>query len=242
MATHVEPAAAPRAAIWEDFIDIFYAPGAVFRRRETGSVFVPLAVVTILCAVLFYLNSGALQPVFDAEFDRQMSLAMRQNPNIPPEAVERMRSIGMRFQQLGMLIFIPIAIFGVGITTWLAGKLVDAKQTFRAAMIVAAYAYAPRILDTVLHGVQGLFLDPAQLDGRFRLSLGVGRFLDPDTVSPLLLAVVGRIDLITIWITVLVAIGLCVTGRIPMRKAAIAAAIVWLVGGVPGILGALRAM
>lgn len=240
--THVEPAATPRAAIWEDFIDIFYAPGAVFRRRENGSVFIPLAVVTILCGVLFYLNSGALQPVFDAEFDRQMSFVMRQNPNIPPEAVDRMRSIGMRFQQVGMLVFIPLAIFGVGVTTWLSGKLVDAKQTFRAAMIVAAYAYAPRILDTVLHGIQGLFLDPAQLDGRFRLSLGVGRFLDPDTVSPLLLAVVGRIDVITIWITVLVAIGLCVTGRVPMRKAAIAAAIVWVVGGLPLIFGAIRAM
>ena len=242
MATHVEPAVTPRASIWEDFIDIFYAPGAVFRRRENGSFFVPLAVVTIVCAALFYLNSGALQPLFDAEFDRQMSIAMRQNPNIPPEAVERMRAIGMRFQQLGMLIFIPLAIVGIGVTTWLAGKVVDAKQTFRAAMVVAAYAYVPRILDTVLHGLQGLFLDPTQLDGRFRLSLGVGRFLDPDTVSPLLLAVVGRIDLITLWITVLIAIGICVTGRIPLRRAAIAAAIVWVVGGLPLILGALRAM
>lgn len=242
MAAHVEPAATPRAAIWEDFIDIFYAPGAVFRRRENGSVFVPLAVVTILCAVLFYLNSGALQPMFDAEFDRQMSVAMRQNPNIPPEAVERIRGFGMRMQQVGMFIFIPLAIVGVGIATWLAGKLVDAKQTFRAAMVVAAYAYAPRILDMVLHGLQGLFLDPAQLDGRFRLSFGVGRFLDPDTVSPLLLAVAGRIDLITLWITVLIAIGICVTGRVPMRKAASAAALVWLVGGLPLILGALRAM
>jgi len=242
MATHVEPAATSRAAIWEDFIDIFYAPGAVFRRRENGSFFVPLVVVTIVCGVLFYLNSGALQPVFDAEFDRQMSVAMRQNPNIPPEAVERIRGFGMRMQQIGMFVFIPLAIVGVGIATWLAGKLVDAKQTFRAAMVVAAYAYAPRILDMVLHGLQGLFLDPAQLDGRFRLSIGVGRFLDPDTVSPMLLAVVGRIDLITLWITVLIAIGICVTGRIPMRKAAIAAAIVWLVGALPLILGALRAM
>jgi hypothetical protein len=74
------------------------------------------------------------------------------------------------------------------------------------------------------------------------LTFGVGRFLDPDTVSPLLLAVVGRVDLITLWITALVAIGLCVTGRIPMAKAAIAAAIVWLVGGLPLIIPALRSM
>ena len=148
----------------------------------------------------------------------------------------------MGMQQVAMFVFVPLAIFGVGVTTWLTGKLVDAKQTFRAALVVAAYSYAPRIVDSVLHGLQGLFLDPAQLDGRFRLSFGVGRFLDPDTVSPLLLAIVGRIDLITIWITVLIAIGLAVTGRIPLGKAAIAAAIVWFVGGLPLILPALRGM
>lgn len=230
------------AAIWEDFIDIFYAPSAVFRRREQGSVFIPVLIVTILCGALFYLNSGALQPMFDAEFDRQMATVMRSNPNIPPEAAERMRGIAMRIQQAGMFIFMPLAIFGVGVATWLAGKLVDAKQSFHAALIVAAYAHAPRILDQLLHGVQALLLDPSQFDGRFRFSFGVGRFLDPDTVSPLLLAVVGRLDVITIWITVLLAIGLCVTGRIPLRRAAIAAAIVWVLGGLPLIFGALRAM
>ena len=242
MATNAAPAAAPRVGIWEDFVDIFYAPSAVFRRRENGNVFIPLAVVTIVCGVLFYMNSGALQPMLDAEFDRGMAIAMRQNPKIPAEAVERIRSFAVRMQQVGTFIFFPLAIVGIGVATWLAGKLVDAKQTFRAAMIVAAYACAPRILDSVLMGLQGLFLDPAQLDGRFRLSFGVGRFLDPDTVSPLLLAIVGRVDVITIWITVLIAIGLCVTGRIPLRKAAIAAVIVWFVGGLPMIVGALRAM
>ena len=74
MATQAAPVAAPRAAIWEDFIDIFYAPSSVFRRRENGNFFIPLAVITILCGVLFYLNSGALQPMFDAEFDRAMAI------------------------------------------------------------------------------------------------------------------------------------------------------------------------
>jgi hypothetical protein len=242
MATQAAPVATPQAAIWEDFIDIFYAPSSVFRRRETGNFFIPLAVITVMCGVLFYLNSGALQPMFDAEFDRGMAMATRQNPNIPPEAVERMRGFASRMQVVMIFVFIPIAIFGVGVATWLAGKVVDAKEAFRAALMVGAYAYSPRILDGVLQGLQGLFLDPADLDGRFRLSLGVGRFLDPDLASPLLLAILGRVDLITIWITVLIAIGLSVTGRIPLRKAAIAAAIVWLVGGLPLIIPALRSM
>ncbi|MEO5739680.1 MAG: YIP1 family protein [Vicinamibacterales bacterium] len=240
MAAQAAKAATPQ--IWEDFIDIFYAPSSVFRRRENGNVFIPLAVITIMCGLLFYLNSGVLQPMFDAEFERGIAAAIRQNPKIPPEAVERMRGFAMRLQQVGMFIFLPIAMLGVGVATWLAGKLVGAKQTFRAALIVGAYAYAPRIIEGVLHGLQGLFLDPSQIDGRFRLSLGVGRFLDPDTASPLLLAIVGRTDLMTIWITVLVAIGLSVTGRVPLRKAAMAAAIVWLAGGLPLIMSALRTM
>jgi hypothetical protein len=242
MAAEAAPAAAAHAAIWEDFIDIFYAPSSVFRRRESGNFFIPIAVITLLCGALFYLNSGVLQPMFEAEFDRGMATAMRQNPNIPPEAVERMRGFALRMQQVGVFIFLPIAIFGVGVATWLAGKLLDAKQTFRAALVVGAYSYAPRIVDGVLQGIQALFLDPSRIDGRFRLSLGIGRMLDPDTVSPLVLAIVGRMDLITIWITVLIAIGISVTGRIPLRKAAIAAAIVWFIGGLPIIIPALRAM
>jgi hypothetical protein len=228
--------------VWEDFIDVFYAPASVFRRRENGSFFIPLVVVTLLFGGMFYLNSGALRPMFDAEFDRQMAVAMRDNPNMPPEAVERMRDIGARIGQVGAFVFVPIVVCCVGIATWLVGKLFDARQSFRAAMVVAAYAYVPRVLDGVSNTVQALVVDPSRMDGRFRLTWGIGRFLDPDDTPLLLLAVVGRIDVMTIWITVLLAIGLCVTGRIPLRRAAVAAAIIWFLGALPLIFQALRSM
>ena len=83
-------------------------------------------------------------------------------------------------------------------------------------------------------------MDPAALTGRFQLSLGLGRFLDPDSASPILLALLGRVDLFSIWVTVLLAIGLSVTGRIPRSRAAMAAALVWVLGGLPQLMGALR--
>lgn len=242
MAPPVDPVAAPRAAIWEDFIDIFYAPSAVFRRRENGSVFAPLIVVTLLVGAIFYLNSGALQPLFDAEFDRQMAAQMRDNPKITPEVVDRMRGFAQRVGQIGVLVFMPLAVLCIGLVTWAAGKLVDAKTSLHTALIVAAYAYVPRVLEGVINGMQALVLDLSQFNGRFRITFGPGRFLDPDTVSPVLIAVVGRLDLFTLWITVLIAIGLAVTGRIPLRRAAIAAAIVWVVGGVPLVIQAIRSM
>jgi hypothetical protein len=244
MATNTGSVATDRAAIWEDFIDIFYAPSAVFARREHGSIWIPLTVVTLLMGTLAFVNSGVMQPIVEAEFERGLAAAMRDNPNMSPEAVERMRNFGSRMAQivqLGTFVFVPIGMFVVGCALWVAGKLVDAKQSFHAALIVSAYSFIPRVVEAVVNGVQGVLLDPSQLDGRFRLSFGPGRFLDPDTASPILLAIIGRMDVFTIWITVLLAIGLSVTGKIPRLHAAVAAAIVWVAGGIPLVLQALRA-
>ncbi|MEO8624144.1 MAG: hypothetical protein ABI625_23895, partial [bacterium] len=86
----------------------------------------------------------------------------------------------------------------------------------------------------------GLLMDPASLTGQFKVSLGVGRFLDPDTTSPALLALAGRVDVFTIWVTILLVIGLSVTGKIPRGKAAVAGVIVWIVGALPTVLPALQ--
>ncbi|MDP9202387.1 MAG: hypothetical protein M3P26_10720 [Gemmatimonadota bacterium] len=56
----------------------------------------------------------------------------------------------------------------------------------------------------------------------------------------MMIALASRVDLFTIWVTVLLAIGLHVVGKIPKQQAGIAAAITWLVGALPAVLGALR--
>ena len=232
--------AAAQAAWWEDFMDIFYAPSQVYARRAGSGFGVPMLVVTVMVTILAFVNSGVMQPIMDAEFARSSAAAMRQNPQLTPEMMAKGRGIGEAIAKYGALVFVPVGIFLTGLVLWLVGKIVDAKESLSAAVMVAAYAFVPRILEGVLAGVQGLLLDPASLNGRFRLSLGVGRFLDPDTASPVLLALVGRVDVFTIWVTVLLAIGLSVTGRIPRSRAAVAAAIVWVCGAIPQLLGALR--
>src|SRR6186713_2722873 len=88
----VAPTMAPaRAAVWEDFIDIFYAPSQVFARRVAGSVWVPLLVVTIALSVIIYAISGVLEPLMSAEFDRGMAAAMRTNQQLTPEMADQFR-------------------------------------------------------------------------------------------------------------------------------------------------------
>jgi hypothetical protein len=233
------PAAKP-ASVWEDFIDIFYAPSEVYARRANSSFFLPLVVVTLLSGILFIVNSGVLAPIMDAEMGRQFAAMARKGVTLNDAQLENARRMGETFGKIGAFVFMPVGIFFTGLFLWVVGKFVDSKQTLGQGLMVAAYAFLPRVIEAVVTAVQGLVLDTSKMNGRYRISLGLGRFLDPDTASPMLLALIGRIDVFTIWVTVLLAIGLAITGKISRQRAAIAAAIVWFLGAVPSILQAAR--
>jgi hypothetical protein len=232
------PDAPKRVSRWEDFIDIFYAPSSVFARREHSGFGVPMLVVTLALAAIGLATFNAMSPIMDAEFSRATASAMKKG--VTAEQMQSMRSMGEKIGRIMLVIIPPIMIFLTGVVLWMCGKFVSARQTVGAAIMVAAYANVPRILGKVLEGAQALLMDPSQLNGRYAVTLSVARFLDRDTVSPVLYAFAGRMELFTIWATVLLAIGLAVTGRIPRNRAAIAAALVWLIGSLPDISTALR--
>lgn len=238
--TELIPAPAKPASLWEDFVDIFVSPSEVFERRRGSGFFVPLLVFAVLMTVLFIIGKPVLSAVFDAEYARGVAAAMKQNPQITAAQMEKARGMTDKFAVVGVVFYAFIAPLLVGLTLWIVSKFVDAREDIRAACMIATYAFFPRILESLVNIAQGYFLDPAALNGRYRLTLGVGRFFDPDRVSPVLLSVVGRIDVFTIWVTILLAIGLSVVAKIPRSRAYVAAAIVWVIGMLPGLLGALR--
>jgi hypothetical protein len=233
----VPVAAQPNASRWEDFIDIFYAPSSVFARRAASGFLLPMLVVTVLSGALYVMNSGVWSEVMDAEMTRAMA---RQSQQLTAEQMQKVRGFSETMAKVGAFVFVPIGIFLTGLMLWVCGKFVEAKQTIRQATMVAAFAFMPRVLEGLVVAVQGLLLAPGSFNGRWKVSLGIGRFLAPDATSPALLALVGRLDLFTIWVTVLLAIGLAVTGNVSRGRAAIAAAIVWVLGALPLLLQAAR--
>ncbi len=230
------PAAPEKASLLDDFMDIFYAPSSVFARRENASFWVPLLIVSVLLGLAFFANRDLMEPIMEAEMERSMAASGQQ---LTPEQAEAARRFTTGIGSVTAFLFPPIAILMIGVVVWGVGKFFDARQTLNAALVVAAFSYVPRVVEGIVNRVQGLIVDPSTLDHRYSLSLGPGRFFDPDTASPVLLGLVGRLDVFTLWVTVLIAIGLAVTGKISRGKAAIAAAIVWLVGALPTVAGAL---
>jgi hypothetical protein len=181
-----------------------------------------------------------MQPVMDAEFARRSAQMMRQNPNVTAEQMASGRGI---FETLGPIFFafgITVSVFGTGLVLWAVGKLFDAKQSVAAAIMIATYAEMPRIAQILVNAAQGLFMAPEKLTSMYSVGISPARFMDPDHASPVLLALASRVDPFVIWITVLLAIGLHVIGKIPKQQAYIAAAITWVLGALPAVFGALR--
>ena len=230
----------PPAAWWEDYVDLMYAPSDVCARRAQSGFFVTMVIVTMLFGLIGLANAGVMQPIMEAEFHRATAVAIRQNPQAAA-MMGKMQSIGETSAKIGGFIYPPIGIFLTALALWLVGKItVGSTQTLAAAMMVTSYAYVVKVLESIAGGVQAMLMDPASLTGRYKVSLGVGRFFDPDATSPVLLAVVGRIDVFTIWFTILLAIGLSTTGKVTRQQAAIAAVVLWIVGALPAVLGAAR--
>jgi len=235
------PAPAEKASFWEDFIDIFYAPSAVLRRRADANPWPAMLVVAIATGLIMFFAAPAVEPALQADFMRALPAMQRQNPNITPEMVDKMKgatTIGMRY---GSAIFTLLAVALVGLMTWLVGKLVDSKEGYGQATLVAAYAYVPRVLGGLVLLVETLVSDVSNARGMASLTFSAARFANPDTTSPVVMQLLLHVEVFTIWETVILAIGVAVLGKTSRGQAIAAGILFWIVGAIPAVLQGLRA-
>ncbi len=223
-------------SIWDDFIDIWTSPTAVFTRRSDGKFAHAMVFFIVLGAVLFFGTRGATAPIYDAEIARGMAASSQQ---LTPEQIEAAR--GMTGIMTGAFVVIgsPILLLLVGLSVWLGTRILGGTISYAQGLTIACFAEFPRLVEAVSTAVQAMLMDESALTGRYSVSLGVGRFFDPDTANAALLGLVGRIDLFTLWITVLVVIGVKVVGKRSTEQAVMAGAIVWLLGALPTVVPAL---
>jgi hypothetical protein len=225
----------------EACFSIFFAPSRVFAERENRDWVLPLFIVTVLVALVFFGARPYMQPAIDAETTRQMAATVRANPQLTPAQIEGARSMGEKFAFVGVTLSTPVIVVSVAILMWIIGRIVESKQTLKAAFVVATFAYFPRIFSELAGGLIGIARDPAHLTGLYSVTAGPGFFLDVSTTSLALVALLVRLDVFTLWMTVLLAIGLHVTGKVPKGQAYIVAAVIWIIGALPGLFNALRA-
>jgi hypothetical protein len=222
-----------KASVVEDFIDIFYAPSTVFARREKSGFWMHLLIVSLIAGLFAFASRSVTAAIFDAEFARGAAKAMADNPRITQEMMSSQRGIMEKVTTFFTLIGTPLMIFVVALLAWLAGKVVSAKVTYQQAVLIVTLAWVPRLVAGLLTTVQGLIMDPTAFTSMHSVGYGPARFMDPDTTQRQLLGLMGRLDLFTLWVTLLIGIGIAVIAKVPRARGFAAAGIVWLLGTLP---------
>src|SRR5207244_1178702 len=101
---------------------------------------------------------------------------------------------------------IPVTAFLLGAVVWTVARAVGGRVRYAQGATIATFSFFPHVMESVVGGVQALLMDESQLTSRYSVSVGLGRIFDPATTNPILMALLGRIELFTLWSTVLVAV------------------------------------
>jgi hypothetical protein len=237
------PAPERAPSVWEDLLELFYAPRAVFERRKNTPAFVLALIVFVVATIVLALAFRSLmQPIFDAEFQRCMVQAMKKNPNVTQEQMEKGKEFFERFQVIIVGVFSLVIPLLLGLTTWVVGKILSAATEFGQAMMIGVYAMFPRLLENLVAAAQLALLPDQAITSRYSVTLGLGRFVDANTTNPVAMVLLGRIDVFTIWVTVLMAIGLQVTGKLSRNQTIVAGVLCWVIGALWPLFSAARSM
>jgi len=115
-----------QGSVWEDLLEVLWAPATVFDRSRSRGVGMYLLVLSGLFIVVLLATQGLLQPYMDANYDLQVIKMAEQGQKLPAEAVAQ----GRKFAGYFLLVtwgFTAVfsGLFG-GITTWLGAKVAGA--------------------------------------------------------------------------------------------------------------------
>jgi hypothetical protein len=217
-----------------DLAEIYYAPAEVFERRRNGGFWLPLIVLFIGTVVLFYATRNLMQPVFDAEWVRGAAKMREQNPQLTPEQLEQAKSMSQSFAVVGLFFAMFLGPLLAGLVLWVVCKLAGVKATVTTAMTVMVFSLFPILIEQVVNAIQAAFVSEDGITSRYSLSLGPARFLEGAEMSTL--ALVGHVDVFTIWTAVLIAIGVRVAAGATRNQAIVVAAAMWIIGALPTLL------
>jgi Yip1 domain len=220
LSSHAElpPAVAseePKMGQTARLIGVFFSPGKTFAdiaRRPTW--WVPIIVMAVLGTI--FLNAFTQRVGWESVIRPAIERAPN-TQNLPPQQREQIieRAAGL-YKYLGYGGSAVGTLFYVFIIAVLLMFLFDTIQSagigLKRMMAIVAYAFLPLAIQTVLSMLVLFLKDPEEFDLQNPLIFNVGAFLAPDTPAALR-ALGSSIDLFTLWIVVLLAIGVSSAAR-----------------------------
>ena len=128
---------ASKGSVFEDVLEVMWAPAKVFDRSRAKGVGMYILVLTAVTLVVVLATKGLIQPYVDANFDLQMQQMAAKGKPMPAEAMAAAQKFaGYGFLATGVLM-IPIGAVLTGLLVWIGGKVASARFTFGQAMLIA---------------------------------------------------------------------------------------------------------
>ena len=225
-------AAPKQGGLFEDLIEVLYAPSKVFDRTRAAKAGKYVITTALIAVVVGIATKNLLMPWLDAQAELSIKMAAAKGTPIPDNAAASMRA----FTAWGIIIGAPMAfLIGPYINAFfmqLGGKLMGASLSFSQAATIAVLGGVPRLIGWLLMPVQAIVSDGSKARSIADLSLGPARFVNPDQLSPTLLTLLGNLDLFRIWQIALTAIGVAVVARVSKGTAVLVVIIMIGIGAI----------
>jgi hypothetical protein len=215
----------PTAARWEDYIDIFLSPAAVFRRRRDDTP--APALLALLAANL------VLAIVFMPLTRRLIDSAIAQQGTPLPDSVLLVMQL---FGLIGTIVVTLVMVCLAALLLWIGAKLVDVELPANRAFLIATYAAFIMLLSQVAGAILLATHDGGSIDAARDLSVSPLRFLDAEALGAAGAAIVARIEPFGFWQALLWFLGVREVARTSADKALFTAAFVWLAMSIPNLL------
>ena len=71
-----------KSSFFEDVVDVFFNPKAVFERRANSSPWPAIITCAVLMAIIALATFNVMSAVFDAEWTRNTAKVLKANPNM----------------------------------------------------------------------------------------------------------------------------------------------------------------
>jgi len=209
---------------------VFFSPGQAFAdiaRRPRW--WIPVILIAILGTV--YLNAftqrvgweSVIRPAIE-RLPNAQTMTVQQREQAIATASRLYQYLGYGGSAVGTLFYVFIVAV---LLLFLFDTMMSAGIGVKRMMGIVAYGFLPLVVQTALSMVVLFLKDPEEFNLQNPLMFNVGAYLSPD--SPAVLRALGSsIDMFSLWIIVLLAIGVSAAGRkISFGKAFTAIALSW---------------
>ncbi len=211
MATAAETPNPPAKSFLARLIGVFFSPGETFADIAQRPDFMGPLVLAMVVSIAFsetLLAKIGMERIIRMSIERS-GRASSMSADQMNQAVQQGAKIGGIITHvsgvLGPGIFLLI-LAGIGILILV--PVFGAKANFKTVFSVTCYAYLPAVLGHLITIPVMIFGDPETFNIQTPMPSNPGFFLDPQTASKALYAFASSVDIFTIWLLIVLSIGL----------------------------------